>query len=148
VTGSIAGLATVTPASGFITPTSALIIGMLASILCFIGVAVIKPKFGYDDSLDAFGVHGLGGILGTLATGLFASKAVNAAGADGLFYGNPKQFLIQLTAVAVAVAYTAVITLVIYKFVDIFFRIRVSEKEELIGLDLTQHRERAYTVLE
>ena len=148
VTGSIAGLATVTPASGFVTPFSALIIGVLASVLCFIAVAVIKPKFGYDDSLDAFGVHGVGGILGTLATGLFASKAVNAAGANGLFYGNPKQFFIQLFAVAVAVAYTFIVTVVIYKLVDIFVGIRVKEKEELMGLDLTQHRERAYTVLE
>jgi Amt family ammonium transporter len=148
VTGSVAGLATVTPASGFVTPTSGLIIGMLASILCFIGVAVVKTRFGYDDSLDVFGVHGLGGILGTLATGFFASKLVNPQGADGLFYGNPKQLLIQLVGVLVAVAYTLVMTLVIYKFVDIFLKIRVSEKEELIGLDLTQHRERAYTVLE
>ena len=148
VTGSIAGLATVTPASGFINPSSALIIGVFASILCFIGVAVIKPRFGYDDSLDAFGVHGLGGILGTLATGLFASKAINAAGANGLLFGNPRQFLIQLIGVSAAVAYTLIVTYVIYKFVDIFFRMRVSEKEEAIGLDLTQHRERAYTVLE
>ena len=148
ITGSIAGLATITPASGFVTPVSGLIIGMLASILCFIAVAVVKPKFGYDDSLDAFGVHGIGGILGTLATGLFASKAINAAGADGLFAGNPKQFLIQLVGVLAAVFYTFAATFVIYKFVDIFFRMRVSEKDELIGLDLTQHRERAYTVLE
>lgn len=148
VTGCIAGLATVTPASGFVSPFSALIIGVMASIVCFIAVAVIKPKFGYDDSLDAFGVHGVGGILGTLATGLFASKAINAAGADGLFYGNPKQFFIQLFGVAVAVGYTFIGTVVIYKFVDIFFGMRVKEKEELMGLDLTQHRERAYTVLE
>ena len=148
VTGSIAGLATVTPASGFISPVSGLIIGIFASIVCFIGVAVIKPKFGYDDSLDAFGVHGLGGILGTLATGLFASKAINPGGADGLFFGNPKQLFIQLIGVLVAVVYTFAVTFIIYKLVDIFFRMRVSEKEELMGLDLTQHRERAYTVLE
>ncbi|MFA5118546.1 MAG: ammonium transporter [Candidatus Omnitrophota bacterium] len=148
VTGSIAGLATITPASGFVSPSSALVIGIFASIVCFIGVAVIKPKFGYDDSLDAFGVHGLGGILGTLATGLFASKAVNPAGADGLFFGNPKQLLIQAAGLGVAVVYTFIGTVVIYKLVDIFFRMRVTEKEEMMGLDLTQHRERAYTVLE
>jgi len=148
VTGSIAGLATITPASGFVSPTSALVIGIFASIVCFIGVAVIKPKFGYDDSLDAFGVHGLGGILGTIATGLFASKAVNPAGADGLFFGNPKQLLIQAIGVGVAVVYTFIGTVVIYKLVDIFLRMRVTEKEEMMGLDLTQHRERAYTVLE
>ena len=148
VTGSIAGLATITPASGFVSPISGLIIGMLASIVCFIAVAVIKPKFGYDDSLDAFGVHGVGGILGVLATGLFASKAINPQGADGLFFGNPRQFLIQLAAVLVTIVYTFTVTYVLYKFVDIFFKIRVTEKEELMGLDLTQHRERAYTVLE
>ena len=148
VTGSIAGLATVTPASGFVSPISGLIIGMLASIVCFIAVSVIKPKFGYDDSLDAFGVHGVGGILGVLATGLFASKAINPQGTDGLFFGNPRQFLIQLVAVLVAIVYTFVVTYALYKFVDIFFRIRVTEKEELMGLDITQHHERAYTVLE
>lgn len=147
-TGAIAGLATVTPASGFVSPFSAVLIGIMASILCFIAVAIIKPKFGYDDSLDAFGVHGVGGILGTLATGLFASKLINPSGADGLFFGNPKQFAIQLFGVAVAAGYTFIVTFIIYKFVDIFFRIRVSEKEELMGLDLTQHRERAYTILE
>lgn len=148
VTGSIAGLATITPASGFVSPVSGLIIGMFASIVCFIGVAVIKPRFGYDDSLDAFGVHGLGGVLGTLATGLFASSKINPAGENGLFFGNPKQFFIQLLAVAVAVVYTFIVTFIIYKLVDVFFRMRVSEKEEMMGLDLTQHRERAYTVLE
>ncbi len=148
VTGSIAGLATVTPASGFISVGSAAIIGILASIVCFIGIAVIKPKFGYDDSLDAFGVHGIGGILGTLATGLFASRAINAAGANGLFFGNPRQFLIQLVGVLVAVGYTFTVTFVIYKLVDVFFGIRVKEKEEVMGLDLTQHRESAYTLLE
>ncbi len=148
VTGAIAGLATITPASGFVSVGSAVIIGISASVLCFIGVAVIKPKFGYDDSLDAFGVHGIGGILGTLATGLFASQAINSAGANGLFFGNPKQFLIQLFGVLVAGSYTFVLTFVIYKLVDVFFGIRVKEKEEIMGLDLTQHRESAYTIIE
>ncbi|MBU1726803.1 MAG: ammonia channel protein, partial [Candidatus Omnitrophica bacterium] len=88
------------------------------------------------------------GIWGALATGLFASKAVNPAGADGLFFGNPKQFLVQLLAVLITIGYTFVVTLIIYKVVDWLFGARVSEKEELMGLDLTQHRERAYTVLE
>ncbi len=148
VTGAIAGLATITPASGFVSAGSAVLIGILASVLCFIGVAVIKPKFGYDDSLDAFGVHGIGGIFGTLATGLFASKIINSAGADGMLYGNPKQFLIQLVGVAVVAGYTFIGTLIIYKLVDIFFGIRVKEKEEAMGLDLTQHHERAYTIIE
>ena len=148
VTGSIAGLATITPASGFVSPISAIVIGIAASIVCFIAVAVTKPRFGYDDSLDAFGVHGVGGILGTLLTGMFASKIINPAGANGLFYGNYKQLLIQLIGITVAVTYTFLATFVIYKLVDIFFRMRVSEKDELVGLDLTQHRERAYTILE
>jgi Amt family ammonium transporter len=148
VTGSIAGLATVTPASGFVTPISAILIGIAASIVCFIAVAITKPRFGYDDSLDAFGVHGVGGILGTLLTGVLASKLINPAGSNGLLYGNPKQLLVQLLAVVVAVGYTFFATFIIYKLVDIFFRMRVSEKDELVGLDLTQHRERAYTILE
>jgi len=148
VTGSVAGLATITPASGFVSAGSAVIIGIAASIICFIAVAVIKPKFNYDDSLDAFGVHGIGGILGTLAAGLFASRAINPAGADGLFFGNPRQFLVQLIAVSAAALYTFVMTYIIYKLVDVFFVIRVKEREEIMGLDLTQHRESAYTVLE
>ena len=146
--GAVAGLVAITPAAGFVSVIPAIIIGLLVSIFCFIAVAVIKPRLGYDDSLDAFGVHCVGGIWGALATGLFASKAVNPAGADGLFFGNPKQFLIQLAAVAVTIAYTSLATLAIYKIVDLLFGIRVNEKEELIGLDLTQHHERAYTVLE
>jgi Amt family ammonium transporter len=148
VTGSIAGLATITPASGFVSVGSAVLIGIAASVVCFIAIAVIKPKFGYDDSLDAFGVHGIGGILGTLATGLFASRAVNEAGANGLFFGNPRQFLIQAVGVLCCAGYTFSLTFVIYKLVDIFFGIRVKEKEEIIGLDLTQHHESAYTMLE
>jgi len=146
--GAVAGLVAITPAAGFVSVIPAIIIGLSVSVFCFIAVSAIKPKFGYDDSLDAFGVHCVGGIWGALATGLFASKLVNPAGADGLFYGNPKQFLIQLVAVGVTLVYTFVATFVIYKIVDVFFGVRVTEKEELMGLDLTQHRERAYTVLE
>ncbi len=146
--GAVAGLVAITPAAGFVSVVPAIIIGIMVSIICFIAVSVIKPKLGYDDSLDAFGVHCVGGIWGALATGLFASKVVNSAGADGLFFGNPKQFLVQLAAVLVTIVYTAIVTFVIYKLVDLIFGIRVKENEELIGLDLTQHRERAYTVLE
>lgn len=146
--GVVAGLVAITPAAGYVSVIPAIIIGLSVSVFCFTAVTVIKPKIGYDDSLDAFGVHGIGGIWGALATGLFASKAVNAAGADGLFFGKPKQFVIQLIAVLVTVIYTFVITVAIYKLVDFFIGMRVNEKEELIGLDLTQHRERAYTVLE
>ena len=148
ITGSIAGLATITPASGYVTILAASVIGFAASVVCYVSVAVVKPKLGYDDSLDAFGVHGVGGILGTLATGLFASKAVNPAGADGLFYGNPKQFLIQLIAVGVTVVYSLVVSYVIYKLVDLIVNVRVPENEETLGLDLSQHHENAYTILE
>jgi Amt family ammonium transporter len=146
--GAVAGLVAITPAAGFVSVVPAIIIGLLVSVFCFIAVTVIKPKFGYDDSLDAFGVHCVGGIWGALATGLFASKLVNPAGADGLFFGNPKQFLVQLLAVGVTIVYTGVVTLIIYKIVDLFIGVRVNEKQEAMGLDLTQHHERAYTVLE
>ncbi len=146
--GAVAGLVAITPAAGFVSVIPAIVIGLLVSVFCFIAVSIIKPKLGYDDSLDAFGVHCIGGIWGALATGLFASKAVNPAGADGLLFGNPRQFIIQLIAVLVTLGYTFIATYIIYKLVDLFVGIRVSEKEELIGLDLTQHRERAYTILE
>lgn len=148
ITGSIAGLATITAASGFVGTFPAIIIGLIASIICFICVSLIKPKLGYDDSLDAFGVHGIGGIIGMLVTGLFASKAINAAGADGLFFGNSRQFLVQLLATAVVAAYSLVATYIIYKAVDLFTDVRVPLKEEIVGLDLSQHRESAYTVME
>jgi len=146
--GAVAGLVAITPAAGYVNAGSAIIIGLLVSVFCFIAVTVVKPRLGYDDSLDAFGVHCVGGIWGALATGIFASKAINPAGADGLLMGNPKQLLVQLIAVGVTIAYTFVVTAFIYKLVDMFIGVRVSEKEELMGLDLTQHHERAYTVLE
>lgn len=146
--GAVAGLVAITPAAGFVSVVPAIFIGLASSVICFLAVTVIKPKLGYDDSLDAFGVHCVGGIWGALATGLFASKLVNPAGADGLFFGNPRQLLIQLLAIVVTVLYTAVVTLAIYKLVDLLIGVRVPEKEEAVGLDLTQHRERAYTLLE
>jgi len=148
VTGAVAGLVAITPAAGFVDPLGATIIGALASVFCFIAVGVIKPKLGYDDSLDAFGVHGIGGIWGALATGLFATKSVNSAGADGLFYGNPAQFIIQLKAVAITVVYSFIVTFVLLKLVDLIVGVRVTDEDEAIGLDLTQHNEEAYTVLE
>jgi Amt family ammonium transporter len=146
--GAIAGLAAVTPAAGFVSVVPAIIIGLLASLFCFIAVSIIKPKLGYDDSLDAFGVHCISGAWGVLATGLFASKLVNSAGANGLFFGNPKQFLVQLTAVGATLIYSFVVSMIIYKVIDLVIGVRVEEKEEAMGLDLTQHHERAYTVLE
>ena len=148
ISGAVAGLVAITPAAGFVGVGAAIAIGLLVSVFCFVAVGFVKHKFGYDDSLDAFGVHGIGGIFGALATGLFASKAINAAGADGLFFGNTRQFTIQLIAAAVTVVYAFIATLVIYKLVDIVIGVRVVEEEEAIGLDLTQHNERAYTMLE
>jgi len=148
ITGAVAGLATITPAAGFVGPIDAIWIGALASVGCFFCVAVVKAKFGYDDSLDAFGVHGVGGILGTLATGLWATKAVNPAGNNGFFYGNPGLFLIQLKAVVITLVYSLVVSWVLLKLVDALMGLRVSEDEERIGLDLTQHRESGYTMLD
>jgi len=146
--GAVAGLVAITPAAGFVSVIPAIIIGLLVSVFSFIAVTLIKPKLGYDDSLDAFGIHCVGGIWGALATGLFASKLVNPQGADGLFFGNPKQFIIQAATVLVTIGYTFVVTFAIYKLVDLLIGVRVKEEEELMGLDLTQHHERAYTVME
>jgi Amt family ammonium transporter len=148
VTGAVAGLVAITPAAGFVGPVSAIIIGAAVSVCCFFAVAVVKAKAGYDDALDAFGVHGVGGVLGALMTGLFASKAINAAGADGLFYGNHRQLLVQAAAAGATVIYAFAGTWIIYKLLDCFVGVRVAEKDELLGLDLSQHREAAYTVLE
>jgi ammonium transporter, Amt family len=148
ISGAVAGLAAVTQASGFVTASGAIVIGMVAAIFCYVAVAFVKAKLGYDDSLDAFGVHGVGGVWGALATGLFATKAVNAAGANGLFYGNPLQLWIQFKAVAITASFSFVATIVLLKAVDAIVGIRVSEQEERIGLDLSQHREAGYTILE
>jgi len=148
ITGVVAGLVAITPASGFVNPVGAIWIGIGVSVFCYASVAILKVKFGYDDSLDAFGVHGIGGMWGALATGLWATKAVNSAGANGLFYGNPAQFLIQFKAVIITAAYSFVMTFGILKVLDAIMGVRASEQDERIGLDLTQHREAGYTVLE
>ena len=148
ISGAVAGLAAITPAAGFVGVGAALIIGIVASILCFIAVSFIKQTFHYDDSLDAFGVHGISGVWGTVATGLFASKLINPAGADGLFLGNSGQLTVQLIACGAILAYTFVGTWILFKLVDLFVGVRVSDRDEAMGLDLTQHNERAYTMLE
>jgi ammonium transporter, Amt family len=148
VTGAVAGLVAITPAAGYVDAVAAIWIGAMVSVFCFIAVTVVKPRLGYDDSLDAFGVHGIGGIWGALATGIFASKAVNPAGADGWLAGNFAQMKVQLIAVGVTIIYSFIVTLVIYKLIDKLMGVRVTPKEESIGLDLTQHHEGAYTVLE
>jgi Amt family ammonium transporter len=146
ITGAVAGLVAITPACGFVSPMSAIWIGMGVSIICFISVTFIKAVFKYDDTLDAFGVHGVGGIWGALATGLWAEKSVG--GFDGLLYGNPGQFFIQLKAVAVTVVYSLVVTFILLKLVDKFMGLRVTEHEERVGLDLTQHKEAGYTTID
>jgi len=148
ITGAVAGLAAVTPASGYVTPEGAIWIGVGAGIFPWLVVTCLKTKLGYDDSLDAFGVHGIGGIWGVLATGLWATKAINPDGADGLLYGNPLQLWIQTKAVIVTVVYSFIVGAVLLKFVDAVVKLRVSDHEERVGLDLTQHREAAYTIID
>src|SRR3989338_4325800 len=148
VTGIVAGLVAVTPAAGFVSVIAAIIIGLLVSVFCFIMVGIVKPKLGYDDSLDAFGVHGIGGAWGAIATGFFCTKTVNSAGADGFFYGNPAPVMIQVKAVVITIVYSLVVTFIIAKVVDLVMGLRVANEEEIMGLDLTQHHERAYTILD
>ena len=148
VTGAVAGLVAITPACGFVNPINAMFIGMIVAGVCYMAVSIIKGKLGYDDSLDAFGVHGVGGTVGTIATGIFAQKAINAGGADGLLFGNVHQFLVQGMMLIVAVAFAAIMTFIIFKIVDALIGMRVEEKNEIVGLDLTQQSEAAYTVIE
>ena len=147
-TGAVAGLATITPASGYVSVDSAIAIGILASLFCYIAVVFVKQKFTYDDSLDAFGVHGIGGIVGMLATGLFARKFINAAGNDGLFAGNFAFFQEQALAVGAVILYSVALTYIFLKIIDMLFGLRVNDEEEVMGLDHTQHRESAYTLLD
>lgn len=143
-TGSIAGLVAITPAAGFVIVPSALIIGLIGAPVCYFSIYYLKAKLKYDDTLDAFGVHGMAGIWGAIATGLFATKSVNSAGNNGLFYGNPEQLLHQLTGAGSAILLTVVGTFVIMKVIALITPLRVSEKEELLGLDVSFHEEPAY----
>ncbi|MBI4300281.1 MAG: ammonium transporter [Chloroflexi bacterium] len=141
--GAVAGLVAITPASGFVTPMAAVLIGLGAGVFCYLACR-LRAKMGLDDSLDVWGCHGIGGIWGAIATGLFATVAVNAAGRDGLFYGNPGQVGIQLAAVGASMAYSFVGTFIILKVIDKVWGLHVNEEEERAGLDLAQHGERAY----
>ncbi|PTL37139.1 ammonia channel protein [Candidatus Methylomirabilis limnetica] len=141
--GAVAGLVAITPASGFVGPLSAIIIGAGAGVLCY-SACILKARLGYDDSLDVVGVHGVGGTWGALATGLFASKAINPDGANGLFFGNPSQLGVQAIAVLASMALAFVGTIILLKIVDALMGLRVSDEEEGIGLDLSQHDETAY----
>jgi Amt family ammonium transporter len=148
ITGAVAGLAAVTPASGYVGVNGAIAIGIGAALFPYLAVSFLKPRLGYDDSLDAFGVHGVGGIWGTLATGLFASKSVNPAGADGMIHGNAGLLGAQVVGTVVTMGYSFVASWVLLKLVDAIVGLRVPEHEELVGLDLTQHREAGYTVVD
>ncbi len=141
--GVVAGLVAITPASGYVGPLPAMVIGLVAGVVCFFAVR-LKARFGYDDALDVVGVHAVGGIWGALATGLFASVAVNAAGGNGLFYGNPRQFLIQAVAVATSISFAFVGSLILLKITDALVGLRVSDEAERSGLDLSEHDENAY----
>jgi len=143
--GAVAGLVAITPASGFVTPLAAIVIGLAAGVICY-SACFLKGKFGYDDSLDVVGVHGVGGILGALMTGVFATKLVNPAGNDGLLYGNPGLLLIQAKAVGVTVVFAVVGTAVILLVLKAVMGLRVTEDEERMGLDLSQHSESAYVL--
>jgi len=142
-TGCIAGLATITPAAGFVSPMPAFLIGIAAGIVCFMGLKA-KEKVGYDDSLDAFGVHGIGGVLGTLSIGLFATTAINPGGADGILYGNTQQMLAQLTGTGAVALYSLVVSIIILKLIDLFVGLRVDESSEVQGIDVTLHGEEGY----
>ena len=141
--GAVAGLVVITPAAGFVEPMPAILMGLAGGALCYGGV-LVKGVFKYDDSLDVVGIHGLGGTFGALCTGLFATKAVNELGADGLFYGNPEQLWIQFLSVVATWAFCFVMSLILFKVVDVLVGIRVSEEDENKGLDVSQHSEVGY----
>lgn len=143
--GAVAGLVAITPASGFVGPMSALIIGLVAGVICYLAIT-LKNKFKYDDALDVVAVHGFGGFWGAIATGLFASKTVNPAGADGLFFGNPSLVGIQLIGVLATIAFSVIVTWIILKVTDILVGVRIGADEETQGLDLSQHSEVGYTL--
>jgi Amt family ammonium transporter len=143
--GAVAGLVAITPAAGFVNIKGAIIIGILAGIIPYFAVATIKPKLGYDDSLDAFGIHGVGGTIGAILTGIFADPAINEAG-KGLLYGNPVQLLIQLKAVIVTLLYSGIVTFIIFMVVKALVGVRVEAEHEITGLDESQHGEKAYSL--
>ncbi len=146
--GAVAGLVCITPASGTVTPISGIILGLAAGYGCYFACTTLKTKFGYDDSLDAFGVHGVGGTIGALLTGVFATSAVTGdATANGLIEGNVGQFVNQAISVVAAAAIAAIGTLIILKILDAVMGLRVTQEEELRGLDLTQHGEEGYIFL-
>lgn len=144
ISGAIAGLVSITPAAGFVSVPGSLIIGLVGGAICFWGVFWLKGKIKYDDALDAFGLHGIGGIWGGIATGLFATLKVNDGGANGLFYGDPSLLLKQVIAIVVTLVFAAAVTAIITLIIKLFLPIRVDQDQEFKGLDLTLHGEKAY----
>jgi ammonium transporter, Amt family len=152
ISGAVAGLVAITPASGFVTPMPALLIGFLAGLICYFMVVVVKNKFGYDDSLDAFGVHGIGGTLGAILTGVFATNVVNNALKDsagkplplGLVDGHGQQIINQMIGSGIAIVLGLVGSFIILKIVDMVVGVRADSREETMGLDLSMHGEEGY----
>ncbi len=144
-TGAVGGLVAITPAAGFVNPVGAFFIGIAGGVLPYVAVALIKPRLGYDDALDVFGVHGVAGIAGAILTGVFADPSINEAG-KGLLYGNPMQVLIQLKAVLVTLVYSGIMTALILLVLKAITGLRVSKEEEVAGLDSSQHGESAYNL--
>jgi Amt family ammonium transporter len=142
--GAIAGLVGITPAAGFVSPASSIAIGFGAGLICFFAVDLLKEGAGIDDALDVFAVHGVGGIWGAIATGIFAKQSINGIGADGLLYGNASQLWKQIVAVGATILYAAIASFVILKVIDLLIGLRVNESEEVLGLDSSQHGEVAY----
>jgi Amt family ammonium transporter len=154
ISGAVCGLVAITPASGFVTPMSSLIIGFIAGVGCFLMVTEVKKRFGYDDSLDVFGVHGTGGTLGAILTGVFATSAINPVFKDasgnplpvGLVDGHAGQIINQLIAVGITISLAVIGTAVLLKLVDLVIGLRVNEEDEIQGLDLSQHGEEGYNL--
>lgn len=143
VSGGVSGLVAITPAAGFVTPVAAIFVGLIGAVCCYAAVAILKNKLGYDDSLDAFGIHGIGDIRGAIATGSFATVTVNPDGANGLFYGG-NLLLPQLISIAAAVIFSVIGTVVIFKVISLFMDMRVSIGAESLGVDISEHGEEAY----
>lgn len=143
--GMIAGLVAITPAAGFVNVVGSIFIGAIAGFICYFSVASLKPKLGYDDALDVFGIHGVAGIVGAILTGVFADPSVNEAG-KGLLYGNAGQLITQIIAVVVTIIYTAMVTALIFFVIKIIMKIRITEEQEIMGLDSLEHNEKAYNL--
>ena len=144
ISGSVAGLVSITPAAGYVEPSSAIVIGFIGSRICYWAVTYLKPKLGYDDSLDAFGIHGFGGLWGAIGTGIFATTSVNAEGQNGILYGSFHLLYSQIISSLIVIVYSAIMTYIILKFISLFCKMRVDEEDELKGLDQVLHGEDSY----